>query len=245
MLDVKTGSGAFLPEPERALELAKTMIEIGQVRGCPTVALLTAMDRPLGRACGNALEVEEAFEGLRGDGPADLMEVTYALGVEMLVLVGAATTPADARRRLEESISSGRALECLARVIEAQGGNPAIVEDPSALPQAAEVEVFRAPRGGLVARVEPRRIGRAILELGGGRRAIEDEIDPSVGFVIPVKPGDRVREGEPLASVFARDSDGISAGLQALRESIVIGEEGSLTPLVTHRVTADGVKSRA
>ena len=238
VLDVKTGSGAFLPEPEQALQLAKTMIEIGRVRGCPTVALLTAMDRPLGRACGNALEVEEAIEGLRGAGPADLMEITYALGVEMLLLVGAAANHADARRRLEESVSSGRALECLGRVIEAQGGNPAVVEDPSVLPQAEEVEVFRAPRDGFIAVVEPRRIGRAIIELGGGRRAIEDEIDPSVGFVIPAKPGDRVREGEPLASVFARDSDGISAGLQALRESIVIGEEGRLTPLITRRVTA-------
>ena len=241
VLDVKTGSGAFLPEPARALELARTMIGLGQVRGCPTVALLTAMDRPLGRACGNALEVEEAIEGLRGEGPDDLMEVTYALGVEMLLLVGAASNPAEARQRLEESISSGRALEKLARVIEAQGGNPAVLDDPSVLPQAAEVEVFRASRDGVIARVEPRRIGRAILELGGGRRTIEDEIDPSVGFVIPAKPGDRVRTGEPLASVFARDRAGAAIGLEALGEAIVIGDEGRLTPLISHRVTADGV----
>jgi pyrimidine-nucleoside phosphorylase len=241
VLDVKTGSGAFLPEPERAIELAQTMIGLGQVRGCPTVALLTAMDRPLGRACGNALEVEEAIEGLRGNGPEDLMEVTYALGVEMLLLVGAATSPADARSRLEKSIASGSALRKFAQVIEAQGGNPAVVEDPSVLPQAAEVEVFRAPRDGVIAQVEPRRIGRAILELGGGRRTIEEEIDPSVGFVIPAKPGDRVRTGEPLASIFARDPNGIQIGLDALREAIVIGDTGRLTPLITHRVTAGGV----
>jgi pyrimidine-nucleoside phosphorylase len=245
VLDVKTGSGAFLPEPARALELARTMIGLGQVRGCPTVALLTAMDRPLGRACGNALEVEEAIEGLRGEGPDDLMEVTYALGVEMLLLVGAAPGPADARQRLEESISSGRALEKLGRVIEAQGGNPAVLDDPSVLPQAAEVEVFRAARDGIVARVEPRRIGRAITELGGGRRTIEDEIDPSVGFVIPAKPGDRVRAGEPLASVFARDGAGTALGLAALGEAIVIAEEGKLSPLISHRVTADGVVALA
>jgi pyrimidine-nucleoside phosphorylase len=141
VLDVKTGSGAFLPEPARAIELAQTMIGLGQVRGCPTVALLTAMDRPLGRACGNALEVEEAIEGLRGNGPEDLMEVTYALGVEMLLLVGAARDVAEARNRLVESVTSGRALEKFAQVIEAQGGNPAVLEDPSVLPQAAEVEV--------------------------------------------------------------------------------------------------------
>ena len=241
VLDVKTGSGAFLPEPARAMELAQTMIGLGQVRGCPTVALLTAMDRPLGRACGNALEVEEAIEGLRGNGPEDLMEVTYALGVEMLLLVGAASDAADARLRLEESVTSGRALEKFGQVIEAQGGNPAVLEDPSVLPQAAEVEVFRSPADGTVTRVEPRRIGQAIVELGGGRRTIEDQVNPSVGFVIPTKPGQRVRTGEPLASVFASDKKGIDTGLTALKEAILIGEKGRLMPLITHRVTADGV----
>jgi pyrimidine-nucleoside phosphorylase len=242
VLDVKTGSGAFLPESAQAIELARTMIELGRTRGCPTVALLTAMDRPLGRSCGNALEVEEAIEGLRGGGPPDLMEVTYALGVEMLLLVGAADDRVEARQRLEDSVSSGRALESMASIIEAQGGNPGVLDDPELLPQAGEVEVYRAPRDGVVARVEPRRIGRAILELGGGRRTIEDEIDPAVGFVIPVKPGDPVRAGEPLASVFARDRAGIEVGLAALGEAVVIGDTGAITPLITHRITADGVE---
>jgi pyrimidine-nucleoside phosphorylase len=239
VLDVKTGSGAFLPEISQALELARTMIGIGQARGCPTVALLTAMDRPLGRACGNALEVEEAIEGLRGEGPTDLMEVTYRLGVEMLLLAGAANSAGDARRALEQSVSSGRALQKLVQIIECQGGDGRVVEHPDRLPQAAEVEVYRAERAGQVVRVEPRRIGRAILELGGGRQTIDDVIDAAVGFVIPVKPGDRVKKGEPLASVFARDRNGIEVGLQAMRESIVIGEQGSSTPLISHRVTAE------
>jgi thymidine phosphorylase len=170
------------------------------------------------------------------------MEVTYALAVEMLLLVGAAADAADARRRLEESVSSGRALEALRSVIEAQGGDPRVLDNPELLPQAAEVEVFRASRDGVVAQVEPRRIGRAILELGGGRRTIEEEVDPSVGFVIPTKPGDRVKTGEPLASVFARDREGIETGLAALGEAIVIGEKGNLSPLITHRVTAAGVE---
>jgi pyrimidine-nucleoside phosphorylase len=242
VLDVKTGSGAFLPERDQALELARTMIGLGQSHGCPTVALLTAMDRPLGRACGNALEVEEAIEGLRGEGPSDLMEVTYALGVEMLLLVGAASNAADARRRLEQSVTSGKALQTLALVVEAQGGDPRVLEDPDLLAQAGEVEVYRAPRDGVVAAVEPRRVGRAILELGGGRRTIEDEIDPAVGFVIPAKPGDRVRAGEPLASVFARDRAGIDVGLNALAEAVVIGESGRLTPLISHRVSAAAVE---
>jgi pyrimidine-nucleoside phosphorylase len=243
VLDVKTGSGAFIPEADRALELARTMISLGETRGCPTVALLTAMDRPLGRACGHSLEVEEALEGLRGRGPADLMEVTYALGCEMLVLVGAARHRADARRMLEESVASGRALETFGRIVEAQGGSPAVVDDPAILPQAGAVEVFRAPRSGVIVAVTPRRIGRGILELGGGRVTVEDEIDLSVGFVITVKPGDEVRAGDAIASVFARDDAGAAAGLAALAEAITIGDEGRLTPLITHRVTSGGVEA--
>jgi pyrimidine-nucleoside phosphorylase len=245
VLDVKTGSGAFIPDPARAIELATTMIGLGEARGCPTVALLTAMDRPLGRACGHSLEVEEALEGLQGRGPDDLMEVTYALGVEMLLLVGAAKDRMSARRKLEESVSSGRALETFGRIVEAQGGNRAVVDDPTILPQAGAVEVYRAPRSGVVTAVEPRRIGRAILELGGGRVRIEDQIDPAVGFVITVKPGDAVRSRDPLASVFAREETSAAGGLAALDEAIVIGEEGRLTPIITHRITTRGVETLA
>jgi pyrimidine-nucleoside phosphorylase len=245
VLDVKTGSGAFLPNTDQAIELARTMIGLGAAHGCPTVALLTAMDRPLGRACGHALEVEESIAGLRGAGPPDLMEVTYALGAEMLVLVGAAEDRAAARRRLEAAVASGRALETFARMIEAQGGNPHVVEDPGILPQAQAVEVFRAGRPGVVQAVEPRRIGRAIVELGGGRQRVEDTIDPSVGFVITVKPGDRVRAGEPVASVFARDAAGVGLGLAALAEAIVIGDAGQATPLISHRITGASVERLA
>src|SRR3954468_23012599 len=243
VLDVKTGTGAFMPETSQAIELARTMIGLGHERSCPTVALLTAMDRPLGRSCGNALEVEESIQGLRGEGPEDLMEVTYALGAEMLLLVGAAANPAEGRRKLEGSVSSGQALETFGRIIEAQGGDPRVLENPETLPQADEVEVFRARRNGVVTRVEPRRIGRAIVELGGGRRTLEDAIDPAGGFVLPVKRGDSVAEGEPLASVFARNPDGMDRAMKALGEAITIGEAGSLPPLITHRVTADGVTS--
>jgi pyrimidine-nucleoside phosphorylase len=242
VLDVKIGSGAFLPEPERAIELARTMIRLGEARGCRTVALVTAMDRPLGRACGNALEVEEALLGLRGEGPADLMELTYALGAEMLLAAGVAASLADAREQLEASIASGRALERFAQLIEAQGGNPAIVDDPAVLPQARAVEVFRAPRSGIIAAVEPRRIGRAVVELGGGRSALDDEIDPTVGFVITARPGDEVTAGEPIASIFARDESGLLAGAAALREAIAIGAAAAPLPLIAHRVTAAGAE---
>jgi len=242
VLDVKTGSGAFLTDLSKSIELARTMIGLGEARGCPTVALLTAMDRPLGRACGNVLEMEEAIEGLRGSGPTDLMEVTYALGAEMLVLVGASPNVVDARARLQESVTSGRALETFGKVIEAQGGNPAVIEDPSVLPQAQAVEVYRAEATGVVAAVEPRRIGRAIVELGGGRTAVEDVVDPTVGFVITVKPGDPVRAGEPIASIFARDDAGIAIGIAALRDAVRISDAGRLTPLISHRITGRGVE---
>ena len=245
VLDVKHGSGAFLRETDRGLELAQTMIALGEDRGCPTVALLTAMDRPLGRACGNALETEEAILGLRGEGPEDLLEVTYALGVEMLLLARIEKTPAKARHRLENALSSGMAAEKFEQVIEAQGGNPQVVEDPSVMPQAQAVEVFAARETGVVLRVEPRALGRAIVAMGGGRAAVEDTVDPSVGFVITVKPGDKVLAGEPIASVFAKDPAGVQLGFEALERAITIGErlQERPLPLVSHRVTRDGVQA--
>jgi len=243
VLDVKRGSGAFLPELERGLELARLMIDIGAEHGCPVVALLTAMDRPLGRACGNALEMEEAIHALRGEGPPDLMQVTYALGAEMLVLGGVAPNTDAARRRMEVALSSGRAAEMLQRIIAAQGGDPGVVDDPSRLPQAHEVEIYSAPTSGVVARVEPRAVGRGIVALGGGRTRIDDVVDPSVGFVIRARPGDVVRAGEPIATIFARDEAGIAAGMAALSDAFVITEEADPPlPLVSHRVSRAGVE---
>lgn len=243
VLDVKRGSGAFLPELDRGLALARTMIELGADHGCPVVALMTAMDRPLGRACGNALEVEESIMALRGEGPPDLMKVTYALGAEMLVLAGVATDRDDALRRMEVAISSGRAAAKFQEIIAAQGGDPRVMDDPSILPQAAECELFMAPRDGVIASVEPKAIGRGITALGGQRTKVEDGIDHSVGFVITARPGDIVRAGEPLATVFAKNRAGVDAGLAALRASISIGEEAEPPlPLISHRVTEAGVE---
>jgi len=242
VLDVKRGSGAFLPELDRGLELARTMIDLGVDRGCAVVALITAMDRPLGRACGNALEVEEAIHTLRGEGPPDVLGVVYALGAEMLVLGGAAPSLDAARRAMEVAVSSGKAARKFEEIIDAQGGNAAVVDDPSVLPQAGACELFLAPRAGVVARVEPRAVGRGVTALGGGRTRIEDRVDPSVGFVITAKPGDVVQNGEPLATVFARDRAGIDAGLTTLRRAIAIADEAEPPlPLISHRVTSAGV----
>ena len=244
VLDVKRGSGAFLPELERGLELARTMIELGEDRGCPVVALLTAMDRPLGRACGNAIEVEEAILTLRGEGPPDTMEVTYALGAEMLVLAGGYATRAEARRAMERSIGTGRAATTFQEIIAAQGGNPGVVDDPAALPQAEACELYAARRRGFIARVEPRAVGYGIIALGGGRTRVEDDVDPTVGFVITAKPGDWVEAGEPLATILARDAAGIEMGRHALDEAIVVEDEAEPPlPLVSHRVTMRGTES--
>jgi pyrimidine-nucleoside phosphorylase len=245
VLDVKRGSGAFLPTLESALELARTMIGLGESHGCHTVALLTAMDRPLGHACGNALEVEEAIAGLRGEGPADLMEVTYALGVEMLLVGGIEASRSGARARLEHSVSTGAALAKLRLLIEAQGGNAAVVDDPGALPQARHSEVWEAPRDGLVSEVLPRDIGRAIIAMGGGRHQVTDDIDPSVGFHITVKPGHRVRRGQPLATIHARDEDGLEVGRRALDAAVKFGDVAAPLPLISHRITTAGVESLA
>jgi pyrimidine-nucleoside phosphorylase len=243
VLDVKRGSGALVQDLDQALELAGTMVALGDASGCEVVALLSAMDRPLGRAIGNALEVEEAIHALSGEGPPDLMTVTYALGAEMLQLGGVAADAGEARRRMEVAISSGQAARKLQAIIEAQGGNPGVVDDPAVLPQAGACELFEAPRRGFVARVEPRGIGRALVALGGGRTRPDDHLDPGVGFVITAKPGDWVERGEPVATIFAHDEAGIAIGRAALRSAIVIADEADHPlPLLSHRVTMDGVK---
>jgi len=243
VLDVKRGSGSFLTTLERGLELADTMIALGAAHDCPVVALITAMDRPLGRACGNALEMEEAIHALRGEGPADLMEVTYALAAEMMLLGGLAEDRGDAKAKLELAIASGQAAEKFKEIIEAQGGNPAVVDDPALLPQAEAIELYRAPRRGIVAQVEPRTVGRGIIALGGGRTRMEDRVDPGVGFVITAKPGDWVEAGEAIATVFARDEAGLRAGAGALREAIHIADEADPPlPLISHRVTELGAE---
>src|SRR5215213_9903165 len=178
VLDVKLGSGAFVTKLDDALALAKVMIDLGHDHQCPTVALVTAMDRPLGRACGNALEIEEAIQALTGEGPRDLMDVTYALGVEMLMLGGFTGGRGEARATLEKLIRTGAAAEHFRKVIAAQGGDPRVVDDPGLLPQANAVEIYVATRRGFIGRVEPRAIGKAIIDMGGGRSKMEDTVDP-------------------------------------------------------------------
>ena len=243
VIDIKRGSGAFLTSFEQEVALAKEMIDLGESHGCPVVALFTAMDRPLGRACGNALEVEEAIAALRGEGPEDLVEVTIALSAEMLVLAGVARNHDSARADLKHALASGMAADQFRRIIERQGGNPNVLDDPALLPQAKECELFPATRRGFVQRVEPRAIGRGIIALGGGRTTMDDEVDPAVGFVITAKPGDFVEAGEPLASIYARDKAGVERGRATLRSAITIGDEAEPPlKLISHRVSKAGLE---
>jgi pyrimidine-nucleoside phosphorylase len=242
VLDVKQGSGAFITDPDRAQKLARAMIELGADRGCPVVALTTAMDRPLGFACGNALEVKESIDALRGEGPDDLMEVTYALGAEMLILAGVAPDATAAWRRMRDAVTSGRALEKFVQIIEAQGGDARIVDDDDILPSAPKRAEFVSSRDGVVLEVAPRSVGHGVIALRGGRRTMEDKIEPSVGFTITAKPGDTVVRGQTLATIHALDDAGLREGNRALADAIRLGDgHAEALPLVSHKITADGV----
>jgi pyrimidine-nucleoside phosphorylase len=246
VLDIKRGSGSFLPKLEDEIELAKAMIDLGSTHGCPVVAYLTAMDRPLGYACGNALEVVEAIDVLKGAGPPDLIEVTLALGAAMLVLGTVASSEEGAHTLMRDAINSGSALRKFEEIVGAQGGDTGIVRDPTRLPQARQREPFVAKRDGVVQTVDPRAIGYGVIALGGGRRNMEERVDPSVGFVITAKPGLRVTKGQSLATIHARSKEDVAAARSSLEQAIVIADSAlPPLPLVSHRVTARGVEQLA
>ena len=240
----ETGAGAFMTRLEDSLTLARTMIALRERRGCPTVALLTDMDAPLGVACGNAVEIIESVEVLKGGGPDDLREDVLALAAEMLVVAGTVEGLAAARRRAERALASGAALDKFRAIVGAQGGDPDVADDPTRILPAAPVRsVFTAERDGFVQRVEPRIIGRAITALGGGRTKVDDIVDPSVGFLVHARPGQAVRTGDPLATILARNASGESAARAALVRAISIGPTAPTPrPLISHRVTREGVE---
>ena len=247
VLDVKRGSGAFLPELERGLVLAQTMVQLGAAADCRVVALMTAMDRPLGHAIGNAIETEEAILTLQGNGPTDLRELTIVQTVEMLLLAGVESDRAAARAACERALDDGRALEKMREIVIAQGGNPAVLDDPALLPQAETRVTVEAEREGLVGAMDVKAIGRAAVALGAGRAAVDDRIDAGVGFHVTAKPGMAVRRGEPLATVYAATEADARDGAAALRRAMPIVDEADAEPLplVSHRVTIDGVEQLA
>ena len=227
VLDVKVGSGAFLPELDRARRLAETMVALGGAHGVRTVALVTDMEAPLGRAAGNGLEVAEAVEVLRGGGPADLVELTLALAREMVALAGLDADPAAA-------LGDGRALAVWEAMIRAQGGDPA-----APLPAAAHRHPVRAPAPGYLRRLDARSVGVAVWRLGAGRSRKEDAVSPSAGAVCLRKPGERVEAGEPVLELHLDDPDRLGPALDALEGAVEVGAEPpEPRPLVIERIAA-------
>jgi thymidine phosphorylase len=226
VLDVKFGSGAFLPEIDRGRELARTMVGIGNANGVRTVALLTAMETVLGRSAGNALEVVEAVEVLQGGGPADVREVTLALAREMLALVDLGDVDP------EPYLNDGRAFERWCAMVAAQGGDP-----DAALPAAAHREVVAAPDSGYLRRLDCRSVGVAAWRLGAGRARKEDPVSAGAGVVCLAKPGDRVTAGQPLLELHADEASRFAAARASLDGAIEVGPAPPpSSPLIAERI---------
>jgi pyrimidine-nucleoside phosphorylase len=224
VLDVKTGRGAFMKTEADSRRLAESLVAIGNASGVRTQAVITAMDQPLGRAVGNALEVVECFDVLKGGGPRDLVDVSIELTARMLAAGGIAPDRAAGERKAREAIASGAGLERFRRIIAQQGGDPRVVDDYDRLPKAPSRQVVTAPRGGFVTRLDAELVGRASVSLGAGRDRVEDAIDPAVGIMILAKVGDEVRAGDAVLELHYRDKTRLDQAVGRLAEALAIGD---------------------
>lgn len=234
VLDVKTGSGAFMKTKEDAFALARIMVEIGEGLGHPTVALITDMNQPLGWAVGNTLEVKEAIRTLQGQGPEDLTELSLTLGAQLLVLAGGATTLQEGRELLTRILNSGAGLEKFSQLIEAQGGNPRIVENLDLLPTAPVILPVHSQEEGYVNVIDCRGIGHIAMILGAGRATITDQIDPAVGLEITKKVGEPVAKGEVVAYIHAPSAELGQAAIQQVLNCYQIAEQPPTKPPLIH-----------
>ena len=234
--DVKYGRGAFMKNQAQARELAQALVSVANALSTPTRAVLTAMDEPLGRAVGNALEVIESIECLRGRGPSDTMKVTFALGEQMLLLSRVARTTSDARRMLEDSIKGGAALAKFREMIAMQGGDASVTDEPSRLPRAKWKVPLPAPGKGFVADVNAMEVALAALRLGAGRTKAEDRVDHAVGINGLVKIGEPVEAGAPLCVIHANDENALAEAKAMLAKAIVIGDSPGTPPQLIDEV---------
>lgn len=232
VLDVKTGSGAFMKKEDDSFALAREMVDIGKGAGKVTVGVVTNMDQPLGLAVGNALEVREAIDTLKGNGPQDFVEICLTLGSYMLTAGGKAATEEEARQQLKDAIASGRALEKLSEFVMAQGGNPEAVYDESLLPTATVIEEVESPCSGYIAHIQCDEIGVCSLILGGGRETKESVIDLSVGILLKKKVGDYVEKGETLAQIHANDSKKKEAARERFLKAYTFSKEPVEKPVM-------------
>jgi pyrimidine-nucleoside phosphorylase len=236
VLDVKTGAGAFMKDLEEAKELAKAMVDIGNNVGRQTMAVISDMSQPLGFAIGNSLEVKEAIDTLKGNGPTDLEELCLTLGSHMVVLAKKASTTEEARTMLKEAITSGKALETLKLFLSAQGGDASVVDDPSKLPQAKYIIELEAKETGYVSEIIADSIGTAAMLLGAGRATKESTIDLAVGLELKKKIGDQVAKGESLATIYSNFED-VQAVKDKLYASIKLSSEKvEVPPLIYDRI---------
>ncbi|MCI3983371.1 pyrimidine-nucleoside phosphorylase [Bacillus vallismortis] len=236
VLDVKTGAGAFMKTDEDAAELAKAMVRIGNNVGRQTMAVISDMSQPLGFAIGNALEVKEAIDTLKGEGPEDLHELVLTLGSQMVVLAKKANTLDEARAKLEEVMKNGKALEKFKDFLKNQGGDSSIVDDPSKLPQAAYQIDVPAKEAGFVSEIVADEIGVAAMLLGAGRATKEDEIDLAVGIMLRKKVGDKVEKGEPLVTLYA-NRENVDEVMAKVYDNIRIAAEVKAPKLIHTLIT--------
>jgi pyrimidine-nucleoside phosphorylase len=224
VLDVKTGSGAFMKTEADSRRLAESLVSIGHASGVKSEALITAMHAPLGRAVGNALEVVECIEVLKGAGSPDLVGVSIELAARMLVLGKVAGDRAEATEQIRRAIASGSGLARFERIIEAQGGDPRVTEDYARLPTAPHRHLLRASRAGYVSALDAELVGRATVLLGAGRDRVQDPIDPAVGIMVMAKPGDRLDQGEPVLELHYRDTARRDAALLLAERAVGIAD---------------------
>jgi pyrimidine-nucleoside phosphorylase len=225
VLDVKTGSGAFMKTEDDSRRLAESLVAIGNASGVKTEAVISAMDAPLGCAVGNALEVIECLEVLKGRGPTDLVDVSIELAARMLVLGKIADDLADADRRAREAVRTGAALERFRQIVEGQSGDPHVVDDYSRLPHVPDRHIVEAERSGYVARLDAELIGRASVALGAGRDRVDDPVDPAVGISIRATVRDAVRTGDPVLELHYRHRARLQTALSLALQAIAIGDD--------------------
>jgi pyrimidine-nucleoside phosphorylase len=225
VLDVKTGSGAFMKTEADSRRLAESLVSIGNASGVRTEAIITAMDAPLGRAVGNALEVIECIDVLKGGGSQDLVEVSVELAARMLVLGKIAPDKPSAERQVRSAIASGAGLERFRQIIEIQGGDPKVVDDYRRLPHVDDRHLVTAPRDGYLTGLDAELVGRGSVALGAGRDRVEDPVDFAVGILVVAKPGDAVREGDPVLELHFRDRAKLETAIQLTSRAITIGDQ--------------------
>jgi pyrimidine-nucleoside phosphorylase len=225
VLDVKTGSGAFMKTEADSRRLAESLVAIGNASGVRTEAIITAMESPLGRAVGNAIEVVECIEVLKGRGPQDLIDVSVELAARMLVLGRVADDLPAAVLQVQRAIASGAGLERFRKIVEVQGGDPRVLDDYRRLPHVADRHIVTASRGGFVTALNAELVGRASVALGAGRDRVEDPVDPAVGIMVIAKPGEAVSPGAPVLELHFRDRARLEAAIRLTNRAITIGDE--------------------